>query len=183
MTESKRHKILIVAIVILVITNIASLSYMWSYKRDYSTPPLHNNNDNRGGMGNFVVRELGFDSVQTAQYHELRDRFVTKQKVLIDSVKNLRKEFYEQLTTDQLDSTSIEGYAQRISDVQALLDARTFNHFRRVKAICTPEQAAKYDTITKEVIKRMIEPRWRNNRQGPPPPPPHDSMMKGPRPL
>lgn len=168
MKESNRQKILIFAIIALVITNITSLSFMWSMKKAEEKPHYHNGGENRGGMGRFVVRELGFDSAQQKAYYELRDKFVKQQFILMDSVKTLRRNFFNELKNDHIDSAEISELAANIGLVQARLDKRTFNHFRQVKKICTPEQAAKYDTITQEIINRMVDPRRmsNNNKSG-----------------
>src|SRR5690606_23585861 len=113
--------------------NIVSLSFMWSLRKEDSKPPTQHTSENRGGMGNFVVKQLDLDSAQQKVYYEMRDNFVKKQRVLMDSVRKLRKDFFEQLTNVRLDAISIEKYAATISEVQAKLDSRTFNHFRNVR--------------------------------------------------
>ena len=58
-----------------------------------------------------------------------------------------------------------DSLGQLIATNQKEIEMVTYNHFKQVRTICTPEQQKEFDNIIADVIKKM---------NGPGGPPPHD---------
>ena len=57
-------------------------------------------------------------------------------------------------TPDSVLNKAGEVIAQR----QKELDIETFNHFRRVRTLCTPDQLPQYDSLVIRLIRKMGKP-------------------------
>ena len=64
---------------------------------------------------------------------------------------------------------SSDSVINKASDViaqkQKALDLQTFNHFKKVRALCTPEQQAKYDSMIQRMFRKMGKPIRRNEKE------------------
>ncbi len=146
------------SIVILLITNIVTLSFFWAMKKEIPGPPSRDH-EKGGGMENFVTREFGFDSIQAKQYYDLRKKYFKQQKPLMDDVRKKKRIFFDHLRDETIDSAAIKSQAQEIADMQADLDLKTFYHFRQLRTISRPDQLSKFDEFSREIVWRITDGR------------------------
>jgi periplasmic protein CpxP/Spy len=48
---------------------------------------------------------------------------------------------------------------QRIGSVQAQIESITYDHFKDVRKICTPEQQVQLDTLLGKTVQRILTPK------------------------
>ncbi|MBL1214368.1 MAG: hypothetical protein HND52_13505 [Ignavibacteriae bacterium] len=180
----KRNKNLKITIVILVILNLATITLLWLGK------PKHEDLRESSKKGNQEVRikqmlkkELDFSDEQAEQFLELRKNHREKTISLEDELVQLKKEMFNEAMynnnmniSDSLLSLTLEKQKQ--------LEIITFQHFQKVKQICTPEQQEKLFKL----MHRLLGPK---HKGGPPPdgprrefddtmpPPPGEHPSKG----
>jgi protein CpxP len=160
MTKSPRQKWLLLLVIILLLTNITTLSIFWFVKPKKPAGP------ERQRMGTWIVNELKFDKDQEATYWKLRDSLVSQQKPIMDSMRAAKKRFYEQLNNPNVSDSTLEINSNKTLALQKRLDFLTFQHFQQVRTLCRPEQLPKLDTVVKEIINRMTSSRRpSSNRQ------------------
>ena len=167
MTKFPRQKWLLLLVAILLVTNIITLSIYWSMK---SPEPRHNNDqgDRQRRMGQFMVNELKLDKEQEAIYWQLRDTMLSRQKPIMDSIRNTKKRFFDLLKDPPSSDSLLQAKTDEIAALQKQLDLITFQHFQQVRALCKPEQVLKFDTVIKEIVNRMTGG-WRSpGKQGAP---------------
>lgn len=162
MTKFPRQKWLLLLVGILLVTNIITLSFMWSMKPAAEPGKNQSEGERNRRMGQFMVNELKLDKEQEATYWKLRDTMVSRQKLLWDSIRNSKKRFFDLLKDPAAPDTLIQGKADQIALLQKELDLSTFNHFSQVRALCRPDQTMKFDTVIKEIVNRMTGG-WRSN--------------------
>jgi Spy/CpxP family protein refolding chaperone len=122
--------------------------------------------DRQKRMGQFMVNELKLDKEQETVYWQLRDTMVSRQKPLMDSIRNTKKRFFDLLKDPSPQDSLLQAKADEIGLLQKQLDLITFQHFQQVRALCKPEQVQKFDTVIKEIVNRMTGT-WRNpGKQG-----------------
>jgi Spy/CpxP family protein refolding chaperone len=117
--------------------------------------------DRNRRMGQFMVNELKLDKDQETTYWLLRDTMISRQKPLMDSIRNTKKRFFDLLKDPSPQDSLLQVKADEIAVLQKQLDLITFQHFQRVRALCKPEQVLKFDTVVKEIVNRMTGG-WRN---------------------
>ena len=162
MDITKQNRNLIITIVVLVIINIAALLLLWLGK------PKHDNMRGTENIGDEKVRiqemlkeELGFSSEQAEKFLELRENHHKKSTELNDELMLVKRKMFEEamygdksIISDSLLNLSLEKQSQ--------LELLTFQHFLKLKQICTPEQQKKLF----EIVHRLLG----KSQQGNPPP-------------
>ncbi len=180
MNNQKNSRWLSLITIILLLANIVTLAILWSNRGEQSAtagtpaqPPVQ--------PFEFISRELKLDQQQQDAYKKLRDQHQAIQRVMQDSIRKAKNEFYELLRQPQLPDSAIKAAGKKANDLVAEMDMITFKHFQQVRAICNTDQQQKFDEIIQEVLHRMGGP-----KRGPGPPPgempPHGREHDGPPP-
>lgn len=150
-----RNKVLSLLVLVLLVTNILLLVFfVWK-----KPSPKQVINKSRGDVMQILEKEVGFDEKQMEQYKKLKDQHWDKIKPYFGEMRNARNNFYNLLNLASVSDSAISSAADSIAAKQKLIDLQTFRHFQQVKAICTPEQQPKFDSLVQQVIKRMGGPR------------------------
>jgi Spy/CpxP family protein refolding chaperone len=174
MMKPPRQRWLLVLVAILLLTNIATLSIYWFKKPNYEGGPGREPGSREKRMGQFMVDQMKFDATQEAAYWKLRDSMISTQRPVMDSIRDAKKRFFDLLNQPgATDSSALIARSNEIAELQKRLDLATFRHFKKVRAICRPDQLQKFDTVIKEIVNRMT-PFRRMGKQG-------DSTEKGSR--
>lgn len=144
--NNRKYKIIIIFLVLL---NMGTLSFVWI--RVAFPPPPH------PPIDHFVVRELGFDTPQTEQFHKLKQAFFQKTQKTHENIRKLRHKLLtlsSEKWSDELEKKSIE-ITENIASHQEKLERLTFQHFREIRDICNPRQVEKFDKVLKKVLERI----------------------------
>ncbi|WEK35687.1 MAG: hypothetical protein P0Y53_24640 [Candidatus Pseudobacter hemicellulosilyticus] len=162
MQQFPKQKWLLVLVFVLLITNIITLSIYWLKEK----PPHKPEGVNREKrMGQFMVTELKLSPEQETVYWKMRDTLVNEQRLVMDSVRIVKKQFYDLLKQPNTYSDPLLKAKSAAVAVQLnKLDLLTFRHFEKLKAICTPEQLQQYDRVVEEIVNRMSS--WRRTEKG-----------------
>jgi protein CpxP len=163
MMRPLRQRWLLVLVAILFLTNIATLSIIW-FKKPKPHNPVNDPAKREKRMGQFMVDQMKFDTVQATAYWKLRDSLVTIQRPVMDSIRIAKLSFFDMLNQPNVNDSLLVARSNEISYLQKRLDLLTFRHFQQVRAICRPDQLQKFDTVIKEIVNRMTP--FRRNRQG-----------------
>jgi len=144
-----------IIIIVLLLVNIATLSFMWvSHNRHgggHMPPPPHG----RGGPNafEFLVHELKLDEGQVKQFEEMRNKHHLNVQDIQEKSRDMHHRFFNLLAKN--DSTSAVPLADSMAQYQKQIELLTFNHFLQVRAICKPEQQKKFDTVINEALRMM----------------------------
>lgn len=162
MTRPARQKWLLVLVGILLVTNIITLAILWSTKKS----DKDNARQQRPRMGQFIVDQMKFDSVQEKAYWIMRDSMVNNQRPVWDSIRAARKRFYDLVNQQITNDSLLQARAEEITGHQQKLDLITLHHFQNVRTLCRPDQVQKFDTVIQEIVNRMTPQRRPNNKPG-----------------
>lgn len=155
-----KNKWLAVAFVILILLNITTLAVFWWTKKSNQReqrPP-------QGGAITFLVKELKLDSIQQQQLLVFRDEHRSITQEIRKKNRKAKEVFFGLLEKDRITDAEIDEAATVSVRYDAALSKITFDHFKKIRSICTPEQQKKFDEIIHEVLRMLTGP------QGPPPP-------------
>ena len=78
--------------------------------------------------------------------------------------KEAKEKFFSLLQNDEATEAAIDEAAKLSVQYDQVLTRNTFDHFKKIRAMCTPAQKKKFDAIINEVLRMM------NGPQGPPQP-------------
>ncbi len=152
-----------IAIIILVVINIATLATLW-YGRGggkHHSPP-----NGGGGAAKFLIKELAFDSTQQQAYLALVAQHQQAVRDIREQVKDAKENYFNLLADSTASGEKIKAAIDKATTMEEQIDIKTFEHFKQVRALCNSEQKKKFDAIIKEVVGMM----GTEKHQGPPPP-------------
>jgi Spy/CpxP family protein refolding chaperone len=137
------------ALILLLVLNTSLLVFILS--RHHGPPPP----GERGGPRDFLVHELQLDKSQQDAYDALIEEHRTAVNRLQEDIRANREIMVDQLENPATDSIAVNAAQKKIGDDQQQLEKVTFDHFRKVRAICHPQQQVKFDEVIKEALHMM----------------------------
>jgi len=141
--------------------------YFWWGKRD-NGPGQNDPQDAKS----FIIKELSLNEQQKSAYKELREEHQKKLRDLHESFKEAKEHLFDLLDQENPSDSLVEQASLQTAQIQQQIEMATFNHFKKLKALCNAEQKKKFDSIIREAIRLISPPPPPNgNIQNPPPPP------------
>lgn len=149
--KQNRSKVFIAIIGILLIANIALVSFLLMKKdgRNREKKP-----EWKAVISGFLKKEIGFDTVQLKQYDSLSDRHKSNMKKLTDSLRSTKEKQFKELAALNFSDSAMNAIADRSSSTQKTMELRMFNHLRNIRMLCKPAQLPKFDSLFGKVLNR-----------------------------
>jgi Spy/CpxP family protein refolding chaperone len=92
-------------------------------------------------------------------------------KPLSDSIRAAKTAFFGLVKDASASDSLINAAEQKIRNLQTQADKLTFDHFRKVRNIFTPDQQKKFDDFVQKMMQRPGPGGWRRDsthKQGSP---------------
>lgn len=154
----KKETLLLWAVGLLVALNLATLGFM-VWNRPHHPP--------RGGprqVDRLIVETLGLDAAQRARFDVLK-REHREQIVQLDAAyAEVSTAYFRQLSGAVL-TTRKDSLERELGRIQAQKAAVTLAHFEQLKALCMPQQQARFAELVPDLL-RLVLP---DEKKGPPP--------------
>jgi len=147
--RSPVNKILAFAVVLLLVTNVILLIFIWKGK-DKHEPKRPSGN----GPFEAMVKELNMSERQKDDFKKLRDEHFAQVKPLFDSIRRYRSSFFEMIKDPRITKDSLIGYSKRVAEKQAMIDEMTFEHFKKVRALFSGDQQKQFDEYMQKMMQR-----------------------------
>lgn len=148
-TQSK-NKTLILIIVLLLLSNIFLLGfYIFSHKE----PPRRER-----GKDVFITslkNEVGFSEGQLKKFTELKETDWAEAKKKMEDIRQIKWRLFDLTRQSNIQDSTVEKLADSIAILQKEVEIKSFQHFKKTRAICTPTQQAAYDSLMKKIITRF----------------------------
>lgn len=158
----------------LLLLNISLLAFIWIKKPDHKPPP-------------FLEEKLNLSDSQKERFEQFRKEHRSKMDDIKEEIDTLKDELYAHFPKEGYSTKEVEGIARKLGAKKAEADVLTFQHFKNLREICTPEQQQEFDQLINEVVRGMGSPmpprgerERRKRRDGPPEgrrPPPRQSDL------
>ena len=149
MSTNSKNKILLIAVAILLLTNISMLVFF------LMGPPKKGMHGGREAMmTEFLQKEIGFTPQQIQQYDTLSKQHREKMKAMFEEAGKNKENQLKQLAASDFSDSSINNIAGQSIEKQKLLEISMFEHLRDVRSICTPEQRPKFDSLVYKILGR-----------------------------
>ena len=157
MNNLKFYKIVIV---ILVILNLGTLTFLWIGHPRGSKVPKY------GQAGEFLIRELSLNSSQQDNFGQLRDSHQKTLLALQERDRQLHDRFFEAIFLPVPDTLEVGIIADSIAGLRRQMEMLTFEHFNELRRLLTKEQTQKFHRVFRQALDRVMP------IPEPPPPPP-----------
>jgi len=155
-TRSSRNKILLIAVIILLLTNIGILAFFLTGKAP-----------DKGGLrgGNreamvtaFLQNDIGFDKTQMNAYDTLSKMNKENMKASFDEIRNNRQALYKELGSQAFNDSAINAAAVKVADKQKDIEVKMLSHFAAIRKLCNPAQQAKFDSLFYKIWNKKDKP-------------------------
>jgi Spy/CpxP family protein refolding chaperone len=134
---------------LLILANIATLTFFW-------IGHLKNQRDN--SPKNFLAKSLHFSESQKNAYFELAKNHNENANKIREQIKIDKENLFQLLKNDQIVDSVKNNAALKISLSLQALDMLTFEHFKKVRALCTEEQKPKFDELIQKMVNSVNNP-------------------------
>ncbi len=168
----KSYRIFIVVVIVLIVINCIILGEFW-YKQDNFRG--HRGEGPPPAVNEYLTKELKLTTAQQKQYDDMRKQHMQQTRKLNDENRVLHDSLFDNIKTPVLNTVVTNALEKKIGTVQQSLDTATLNHFRKFRAILSPSQQTRFDSIIKTALHMMGGPQRGGGRPAPP-----DGMRQGP---
>jgi protein CpxP len=154
MPNLTKTKVLIFVIMVLLVANVAMLLSFGMKK------PEKQNEHGRGPnvMSSILQEQVGFSNQQMDKLKDLRKQHWDKMHQLFEVMRQAKIGFYQNISKPEISDSTLQTEAAKIGETQQAIDIQTFRNFRELRALCTPEQLPRYDSLIPGVIQNMWFP-------------------------
>lgn len=142
---NSNNKILSVAVVLLIIVNIALVIFMIKGK---GRP-----GERKGGEPfEMMVKELNMTDQQQKDFKVQKEEHFKSIRPLFDSLRRAKTSLFSLIKLPEASDSLVDLYTRKISEQQSTIDKLTYAHFKKVRSLFTAEQQPKFDEF---VLKMM----------------------------
>lgn len=146
-----KNKILIMIIAILLLANIATLSFMLMNKCNRSKG---GKNDRRAMITSFLEKEVGFNKEQLAQYDSLSKLHRSEMRQSFGQMTERRENALRELALTDFNDSSLHQTSSIITTEQNDFEMKMLLHIKSIRSICTAAQKVKFDSGFYKIISK-----------------------------
>lgn len=139
-----------IVIVVLFIMNLTTLYFLWDSSR---RPPHHKRRD--------LVEMLDLKGSAKTKVAQLQTEHFEIKDSLVERGRELHEYLFRSFNDPSKDSIAIKKIINDIVENQRETEQMTFDYFKKVNALCTPDQQEELQELIHDVIRK---------EGGPPPP-------------
>ncbi len=164
----KQNRNLMIVVIILVILNITTLTFLWLGKPKNPSPRefVRNKIEEPKRIKTLLKNELGFDEQQSEEYLKLRKDHRRKIDKLNFAIRKIKKQMFDEAFKEGSNVAISDSLLNLAQTKQAEIESLTFQHFVKLKNLCRPNQKNKLQLLIHEFFQPAPE------GQTPQPPPP-----------
>lgn len=148
--KSSNNKILTIAVVLLLVTNIALVAFMVMGKHKRSGKPA----GGRVSTSEMMAKELNMTEQQKKDHKRLKEEHLQSIRPLFDSIRSAKTALYGLLKDSSASDSMVNAYTQQIGEKQSAIDKLTFAHFKRIRNLFTAGQQPKFDEFVQKMMQR-----------------------------
>jgi Spy/CpxP family protein refolding chaperone len=141
-----KNKITTWVIAILILANITTLVFYWVG---------HFRNQKNNSPKNFLAKSLHFSESQKNAYFELAKNHNENANKIREQIKIDKENLFQLLKTDQIVDSVKNNAALKVSLSIQSLDILTFDHFKKVRALCTEEQKPEFNQLIQKMVNSV----------------------------
>ena len=156
MDTQPRNKILVIIIAILLIANIATLSFFLMNKKDN---PRQGRQDKKAIISNYLKNNVGFTAEQLGKYDTMSRTHRAAMRARFDDMSSGRENIFRELAAQEFNDTALGNAATAITAQQLLFETMMLHHLKDIRSICTAAQKPLFDSGFYKIISKRGEGR------------------------
>ncbi|MBL7720303.1 MAG: periplasmic heavy metal sensor [Flavipsychrobacter sp.] len=169
----KNERFYQVIIVMLLLLNGGTLAFLLLNRESRPQAQGAHMHEPRGGnpVDRMMRERLGLTEEQEEQFRMLKEEHHEQMKAIQNDEKDLHTRLFLLLKATAIDTVAREALLQQLEANDRRKEEVTFEHFRKLRALLTPGQHPKFDSLVEEIASQILSHRHgRGPRpEGPPP--------------
>ena len=137
-----------IAVILLLLINLGLVAYLVIENSS------HKKSSDKPDTAELFAQKMGLTKEQRAKAKEMREGYFKVIRPMADSLRAVKVAFYSQVNSGIATDSLLDNYQSRINDWQRKINKQTFDHFRDVRAMLTPEQQPKFDEFLQKMMQR-----------------------------
>ena len=132
--------------ILLIILNLGTIIFYWAgyFRNQFMNDPRE-----------FLSNRLNFTDQQKKEYFILAREHNQNAINLREEIKKRKENLFHLLKSDHVSDSARNDAASKVSQSIQLLDISTFEHFRKVRAMCTEVQKPKFDDLLEQMFNSV----------------------------
>ncbi len=152
MSTINKNKLLTGLVILLLLVNTITILFFWLGRSKNEHPSFKQPSE-------FLIKKLAMSAEQQDQYMKLVKDHRLKTKLIREQIMVSKDALFEQLSADSISDSLQQSTANSLAKLNVQLDLLTFEHFKKVRKMCNPQQQKKFDNVIKDVLKMMAPQR------------------------
>lgn len=157
--DQNRHKVFLVIIAVLLLTNIGMLVFLLQGKE---TPKQADQPDKKAFIVNLLQEEIGFDQQQLSAYDTLSNQHRERMGKLFEQLRKKKAEKFRLLAAADFADSAISHAAAESAASQEIIDVSMYHHCKNIRQLCSSSQRPKFDSLFVKVFNWREELKKRN---------------------
>jgi Spy/CpxP family protein refolding chaperone len=137
-----------IAIIVLLLLNLGLVGYL-VFENTW-----HKKATDKPDTAELFAQKMELTKEQRAKAKEMREGYFKVIRPMADSLRAVKIAFYSQVNSGLATDSVLDNYQSKINDWQRKINKQTFDHFREVRAMLTPEQQPKFDEFLQKMMQR-----------------------------
>ncbi|WP_264520181.1 Spy/CpxP family protein refolding chaperone [Flavobacterium sp. N1994] len=147
-----QHKVLTRTIAILVLLNLALVSFfVWKELKPRHEPLLFPKNEKYKDVSGILKQELELNNQQVKQFDAIREDYFNKEIQLKQTIKDDKDAMNQEMFNKETNESTIMMLAKRIASNEYKMELLRYSQAKELKAICSPQQQERFESLVKEI--------------------------------
>lgn len=155
----KKDKLILVAVIVLVLLNIASWGLLWQSNRDRRMPSPREEKPGVFQSERFLSRKLNFSETQKRELTELQEHHFREMRGLQKRHRLIRQAFVKVAMDSGFDPQKADSLLREMTIINGEMQKKTWFHFRDIYELCNKNQKKEF----RRLMLRLNKLRSRKN--------------------
>lgn len=148
-------------ILILVLINVATLSFIW-----FNKPPekeiKQGTEMQREKMHRYMGQRLGMNETQMNGLKKIQDEHFQKMLEIRKNIRDKKRLLYDKMFEEKADEKEVQELISELGKLYEEQEEINYEHIKKIKAICTPQQAVEMKKMLQNILVYHNHRRNRN---------------------
>jgi len=138
-------------ILILVLINVATLAFIW-----FNKPPVkaiaQGTEMQREKMHQFMGQRLGMNETQMNGLKKIQDEHFQEMLEIRGNIRNKKRLLYDEMFEANVDEKEVQELISELGKLYEEQEEINYEHIKKIKAICTPQQAVEMKKMLQNIL-------------------------------
>jgi len=146
----ENKKFTLISLSVLVILNLVLIGFITTSAFDKRDRNRKGDEDRRA---EYIANQLGFSAAQKQDYDSLNANHRKETKALQQKVDEKRRAMFRLTRSKNASFETADSLTAEIGLLVSDMELRTYEHISNVRALCTPQQLEKLDSLIQKMIR------------------------------